>query len=140
MPDFNLPDVGDAMVRAADLQGKVIMVRFWATWWPICDGEMPSVQRVHDAFKDTDVVVLAISVDGGGIQTVKSYVMKHGYTIPALVDAGMEVARKFGVRAVPMTYVVNRQGVVVASGFGPVDFDRPEFREYLQTLVAQPGG
>jgi peroxiredoxin len=96
---------------------------------------MPSVQRVHDAFKDTDVVVLAISVDGGGIQTVKSYVMKHGYTIPALLDTGMEVARKFGVRAVPMTYVVNRQGVVVASGFGPVDFDRPEFREYLQRVI-----
>ena len=101
---------------------------------------MPSVQRVHDAFKDTDVVVLAISVDGGGIQTVKSHVIQHGYTVPTLVDNGMEVARKFGVRAVPMTYVVNRQGMVVASGFGPVDFDRPEFREYLQALVAQPRG
>ena len=101
---------------------------------------MPSVQRVHEAFKDKDVVVLAISIDGGGIQAVKSYVMKYAYTVPALVDTGMEVARKFGVRAVPTTYIIDRQGMVVASGFGPVDFDRPEFRDYIQTLVAQPGG
>lgn len=101
---------------------------------------MPSVQRVHAALKDKDVVMLAISVDGSGMPAVKSYITKHGYTMPTVVDSDMEVARKFSVRAVPMTYVVNRQGMVVASGFGPVDFDHPEFREYLQTLVAQPRG
>lgn len=101
---------------------------------------MPSVQRVHEELQDKDVVMLAISIDGSGIQTVKSYVIQQGYTMPTPVDSSMEVARKFGVRAVPTTYVVNRQGIVVASGFGPVDFDRPEFREYIQTLVAQPRG
>jgi cytochrome c biogenesis protein CcmG, thiol:disulfide interchange protein DsbE len=101
---------------------------------------MPSVQRVYDELKDKGVVVLAISVDGGGMQTVKSYLTKNSYTLPALIDPGMEVARKFGVRAVPTTYVIDRQGMVVAGGFGPVDFDRPEFREYLQALVEQPPG
>jgi peroxiredoxin len=101
---------------------------------------MPSVQRVYDEMKDKGVVVLAISVDGGGAQTVKSFLTKHNYSLTALVDMGMEVARRFGVRAVPTTYVIDRQGVVVASGFGPVDFDRPEFRMYLQTLVEQPPG
>jgi peroxiredoxin len=101
---------------------------------------MPSVQRVYDAWKDKDVIVLAISVDGGGTQAVQSYLSKHSYTLPALVDTGMEVARKFGVRAVPTTYVIDRQGMVVASGFGPVDFDRPEFRQYLQALVGSPQG
>jgi peroxiredoxin len=101
---------------------------------------MPSVQRVYDAWKDKDVVVLAISVDGGGTQTVQSYLTKNGYSLPALMDTGMEVARKFGVRAVPTTYVIDRQGMVVASGFGPVDFDRPEFRQYLQALVGHPQG
>jgi peroxiredoxin len=101
---------------------------------------MPSVQRVHEVLKDKDVVMLAISVDGGGLPAVESYLTKHGYTMPTVVDSGMEVARKFGVRAVPMTYVVNRQGMVVASGFGPVDLGHPEFWEYLQTLMAQPRG
>ena len=98
------------------------------------------MQRVHETVKDKDVVVLAISIDGSGLSAVKSYMTKHGYTMPTLLDSGMEIARKFGVRGVPTTYVVNRQGMIVASGFGPVDFDRPEFREYIQTLVAQPQG
>jgi peroxiredoxin len=101
---------------------------------------MPSVQRVHDEFHDKDVVVLAISIDGSGLKAVQTFLEKNGYTMPAAVDANMEVARKFGARGVPMTYVVNRQGTVVASGFGPIDVDRAEFKEYLQTLVAQPRG
>jgi peroxiredoxin len=99
---------------------------------------MPSVQRVHEAFKDQDVVMLTISVDGGGLKTVQAYVDKHGLTVPTAVDSRMEVARKFGVRAVPTTYIINRQGMVVAGGFGPVDFDHPTFRDYVQALVAQP--
>ena len=100
---------------------------------------MPSVQRAHDTLQNQDAVVLAISVDGGGMNAVKPYIAKHGYTMPTLIDTGMEVARKFGARGVPTTYIVDRHGKIVASGFGPIDFDRPEFREYIQALLAQPG-
>ena len=101
---------------------------------------MPSVQRVHEAFRDKDVVVLAISVDGGGEKAVKSFMAKRGYTFTTPVDVGMDIARKFGVRGVPTTYVINRQGAIVAHGFGPVDFDSPAFVQYIQTLVAEPRG
>ena len=98
------------------------------------------MQRVHEAFQDKDVVVLAVSIDGGGEKAVKSFLAKRGYTFTIPVDARMEVARKFGVRGVPTTYVINRQGAIVAHGFGPVDFDSPAFVQYLQALVAEPRG
>ena len=101
---------------------------------------MPSVQRVHETFKDKDVVVLAISVDGGGEKAVQSFMAKRGYTFTTPVDVGMEIARKFGVRGVPTTYVINRQGAIVAHGFGPVDFDSPAFVQYIQALAAEPQG
>jgi len=101
---------------------------------------MPSVQRVHETFKDKDVVVLAISVDGGGEKAVKTFMTKRGYTFTTPVDVGMEIARKFGVRGVPTTYVINRQGAIVAHGFGPVDFDSPAFVQYIQALAAEPRG
>ena len=101
---------------------------------------MPSVQRVHETFKDKDVVVLAISVDGGGEKAVKSFMAKRGYTFTTPVDVGMDIARQFGVRGVPTTYVINRQGAIVAHGFGPVDFDSPAFVQYIQALAAQPRG
>ena len=101
---------------------------------------MPSVQRVHEAFRDKDVVVLAISVDGGGEKAVKSFMAKRGYTFTTPVDVRMDIARKFGVRGVPTTYVINRQGAIVAHGFGPVDFDSPAFVQYIQALTAEPRG
>ncbi len=98
---------------------------------------MPSVQRVHEAFENKDVVVLTISIDAEGVQAVKPFLTEHGYTMPALLDSSMEVAHRYGVRATPTTHVVDRRGMIVASGFGPVDFDSPEFRKYIQTLVDQ---
>lgn len=98
------------------------------------------MQRVHEAFQGKDVVVLAISVDGGGAKTVQSFMAKRGYTFTTPVDVRMEVARKFGVRGVPTTYVINRQGAIVAHGFGPVDFESPAFVQYIQTLAVEPRG
>ena len=101
---------------------------------------MPSVQRVHEAFRDKDVTVLAISVDGGGEKAVKSFMAKRGYTFTTPVDVRMDIARQFGVRGVPTTYVINRQGAIVAHGFGPVGFESPAFVQYIQTLAAEPRG
>jgi hypothetical protein len=50
----------------------------------------------------------------------------------------MEVARQFGVRGTPTTVVVNRSGQIVARGLGPFDLESPEFKQYLQALLAQP--
>ena len=101
---------------------------------------MPSVQRVHDALQGRDVAVMTVSIDGAGEKAVKSYIAEHGFTIPILLDARMETARKFGVRAVPTTYIINRAGVIVARGMGPVDFDSPQFVLYIEGLLAQPRG
>ena len=91
-------------------------------------------------FKDKAVTVLAVSIDGAGEKAVQAVIAKHGYTVSMPVDGRMEVARKFGARGVPTTYVINRQGAIVAHGFGPVDFDSPAFVQYIQTLAAEPRG
>jgi peroxiredoxin len=89
-------------------------------------------------FKDKDVVILAISIDGAGEKAVKPYMEKHGYTFETLLDQRMDVARQFGVRGTPTTVVVNRQGEIVARGLGPFDLESPAFTHYLDQLVAQP--
>jgi peroxiredoxin len=101
---------------------------------------MPSVQRAHEALKDKDAVVLTISLDGTGERAVKPFLVAHGYTVPALVDPRMEVARAFGVRAVPATIVVDRAGAIVARGMGAFDMASPEFLQYVGSLLGQPRG
>lgn len=99
---------------------------------------MPSVQRVHEAFPKEDVAVVAISLDGGGVPTVESFLSRHEYTFPTPVDADMTVARALGARGVPYTLVIDRQGTVVARANGPFDLDSGPFRQYLSDLASQP--
>ena len=96
------------------------------------------MQRVTETLKEKEVVVLPISIDGGGERAVKPYMEKHAYTFDTLLDQRMEVARQFGVRGTPTTVVVNRQGEIVARGLGPFDLEAPEFLQYLDKLLAQP--
>ena len=99
---------------------------------------MPSVQRVHEAFPNEDVAVVAISLDGGGVPTVESFLARHEYTFATPVDTDMAVSRALGARGVPYTLVINRQGTVVARASGPFDLDSGPFRQYLSDLASQP--
>jgi hypothetical protein len=96
------------------------------------------VQRVIAALKDTDVIMLPISIDSSGEKAVKPHLEKHGHTFDTLLDQRMDVARQFGVRGTPTTVVVNRQGEIVARGLGPFDLESPEFQQYLEQLLSQP--
>jgi peroxiredoxin len=97
---------------------------------------MPSVQKAHELFREKDVAILTISIDGLGERAVAPYMTAHGYTFPSLVDQRMEVARKFGMRLVPTTYVLNREGMIVGAGYGPVDLASPGFVQFLESLLS----
>ena len=96
---------------------------------------MPSVQRAHETLKGNAVTVLAISIDGTGVPAAKSVMDEGKFTFAAPVDQSMAVARQFGARGVPMTYVVDRKGLIRAQGFGPLDLDSKEFLEYVRSVA-----
>jgi hypothetical protein len=77
-----------------------------------------------------------VSVDGSRAP-VDAYLAENGYTMPVVLDDSIEVAGKFGVSGTPTTFIINRQGKIVAVGFGALDFDQVEFRDYLQTLIEE---
>ncbi len=92
------------------------------------------MQKAHELFREKDVVILAISIDGLGARAVTPFMAEHGYSFLSLIDQTMVVARQFGVRLVPTTYVVNRKGMIVGMGVGPVDLASPEFAQYLESV------
>lgn len=92
------------------------------------------MQKAHELFREKDVVILAISIDGLGARAVTPFMAEHGYSFLSLIDQTMAVARQFGVRLVPTTYVVNREGMIVGMGVGPVDLASPEFAQYLESV------
>ncbi len=100
-----------------------------------CVREMPSVQKAHDELKKDGIHVITISIDGTGESAVKPVFTKGGYTLPALLDQNMEVARGFGVRGVPSTVVVDAKGMIRARTLGHVDYDGNELRGYVRGLA-----
>jgi peroxiredoxin len=98
---------------------------------------MPSVQRAHNELKKDGIQVITISIDGTGEAAVKPVFAKGGYTLPALIDQKMQVARSFGVRGVPFTVIVDRKGMINARGLGHVDFDGQVLRKYVRALAQQ---
>lgn len=98
---------------------------------------MPSVQRAHDELKANGVAVVAISIDGTGAKAAKPVIDEGKYTFAVPVDQDMAVARKFGARGVPMTYVVDRKGAIVAQGHGPLNLDSPAFRSFVKAVAAR---
>lgn len=99
---------------------------------------MPSVQRAHDTFKAGGVTVLAVSIDGSGAQGARPVIDEGKFSFTVPIDQSMTVARQFGVRGVPTTFVVDRKGSILAQGFGPIDFDSEEFRGYVKAVAARP--
>jgi|SoiMethySBSTD1v2_1073268.scaffolds.fasta_scaffold119192_4 peroxiredoxin len=95
---------------------------------------MPSVQKAHELFQGKDVVILMISIDGKGERAVAPLMEAHGYTFTSLVDQRMEVARQFGMRLVPTTYVMNQEGAIVGAGYGPIDLAGPEFLQFVASV------
>ncbi len=96
---------------------------------------MPSVQRAHNELKKDGINVITISIDGTGETAVKPVFAKGGYTMPALIDQNMSVARGFGVRGVPTTVVIDKKGMISFRLLGPLDIDGPALSGYARTLA-----
>ncbi len=98
---------------------------------------MPSVQRAHELLKGNGVTVLAISIDGTGVQAARPVMEEGKFGFLAPVDQDMALARRFGVRGVPMTYVVDRKGMIRTQGFGPLELDSKAFLEYVRSVAGR---
>jgi len=99
---------------------------------------MPSVQKAHKEYPEKDVVVMTISLDGGDGKSVKKFLDDNKYTMPSAHDKGMAYGRKINARGVPATYIIDRNQNIAASGMGPLDFDRPDVKKMIRSLLAQP--
>lgn len=93
------------------------------------------MQRAHNELKKDGIHVITISIDGTGEAAVKPVFAKGGYTMPALLDQKMQVARGFGVRGVPSTVIIDSKGMINARGLGHVDFDGQVLRRYARDLA-----
>lgn len=110
--DFTLTDIEGKPWSLKSLQGKVVLVNFWATWCPPCRKEMPDLESLYEQFRKQGLVVLAISDEDAS--KVKPFIAEKGISYTVLLDPGRQVNTLFHVMGIPKTFIYDRTGKLAA--------------------------
>jgi peroxiredoxin len=132
--DFTVKTSDGKTFRLRDHRGRIVFLNFWATWCAPCKEEMPSMERLHREYRARGLVVVAVSVDADpGVVT--PFLQEHRVSFSVGVDPKMEVAALYGVRALPVSFLVDRDGRMTAFALGPRPWDNPVAHSLIEGLV-----
>jgi thiol-disulfide isomerase/thioredoxin len=112
-------------------RGQVLFINMWATWCGPCVQELASIQALVESMKDSGVAFLLVSPEDP--EPVQRFLRVHGYDLPVYLEV-QEMPPAFGLRALPTTFVVDRQGQIVLRHRGAADWDQDAVRRFLQAL------
>ncbi len=116
-PDFSVEMLDGSTVTLSKLQGKPVLLIFWATWCPPCREELSHLQEgVIDVYGDA-ITVLPIS-RGEERSKVESFITKMGYTFAVGLDGDQSIYKKYASNYIPRCFVINAEGVVEYAGVG----------------------
>ncbi len=121
-PDFSLPKADGTPFSLSKLRGKYVLVDFWASWCGPCRKENPQVVALYNKYKDKGFEILGVSLDEDKEAWLKA-IEKDRLTwihVSDLKGWQNEAARLYNVNAIPMTYLIDPDGVIIAKGLrGP---------------------
>ena len=133
--DFLLQDLKGNTVKFSSLKNKVIFMNIWATWCPPCVAEMPGIQKLYEKVKgEKDIAFVMLSVDQNGMEKVKKFVAKKGYTFPVYLPAS-NLPAAFQTQTIPTTFILGKDGKVATRHDGMADYDTREVKDYLTKLT-----
>ena len=135
-PDFTLPALDGTKVRLTDQQGQVVLVDFWATWCGPCKEELPHIETFHRQYADSGLRVLALSTDMDDDE-VQPFIDEHDYTFTVL-HADDAVQSDYGISAIPVVYLVDRQGRVRWHRMGFTAGSEEEMGQEIEKLLNEP--
>jgi len=134
--DFTIPTADGKTFRLSAQRGRPVFINFWATWCPPCLEEMPAMERLWRAQKDAGFVMLAVAVDANP-KLVAPFLERHSLTFAVGLDTKMELAQSYGVRALPSSFVIDRDGRLTALAIGPRAWDNVAAHALIERLVAR---
>jgi len=128
-PPLAIQPAAGGQVSVAQLQGKPVVLNFWASWCGPCAQELPVLSAARESNPQVDFVGAAMQDTSGGVEAFeKSH--SHPYPVGPIVGGSYQ---SYGVVGPPATVFINAQGVVVASFSGPLD--APTLAHYLALIA-----
>ena len=134
-PSFKLRNLHGNLEGLDDYRDKVVVLNFWATWCAPCLEEMPTFERLYRRYRSQGLTVLAVSLDKGNSETIKSFTAATNFTFPVLLDSEVIAEKTYPSFTIPFTYVVDKKGRVAARVDGAKNWATNETFEALEILV-----
>jgi len=134
-PAFAVRDLEGKTLRLSDYRGQAVVLDFWATWCRPCRASMPHLDTLQARYRERGLVVLGLSVDDGGPDRVRRFADYLGIRFRIGV-ADQHVLDRYGpIRAIPTTFFIGRDGMVVRRVVGYID---PETLENYAREMLEP--
>ena len=116
---------GEKVVSLSDFKGKPVLLKFWATWCPSCVEELPPMEKFSEGRTD-QLVVLMAAIDGEKERKVQRLIKDKKITVPVLLDPKAKTARAYGVNMIPVSFFINREGLIIGIVVGERDWVSPK--------------
>ncbi|MCS7351945.1 TlpA family protein disulfide reductase [Thermoflexus sp.] len=112
-PAFELDRLDGGTVRLKDLQGKVVLLNFWATWCAPCREEMPLLSQIYREYHSQGLEILGVNLTSqDDFAEVRNFVEEFDLPFPILLDHNAQVERAYRIFGVPTTVFITREGII----------------------------
>lgn len=136
-PDYRVrnPATHDTVALRTHYAGHVTLVNIWATWCGPCRKEMPSMERLYQAYKDRGFRIAAASLDEGDDAVVTAFGSELGLTFDLLHDQSGLMQQVYQTLGVPQSWLLDQNGRIVFVAIGSEEWDSPEHRARVEALL-----
>ncbi len=131
--DVIFMDINQKNVNLDDFRGKLIILNFWATWCAPCKEEMPSLDSLQSNSKLSNLKIFPINIGQEDIYKSESFFKKLDIkNLNIYIDAPITLAKKFSLRGIPTSIILNKEGKEFARIIGSINFNDEEFINWLK--------
>jgi thiol-disulfide isomerase/thioredoxin len=129
-----LPDPDGRIISISEFRGKIVLLNFWASWCFPCIIEMPAMENLHKRLKRRNFVMVAINLQESAEQ-VKQFFKDNKLTFTTLLDTKGIVGTEFGIRSIPTTFILDKEGRLIGKALGPREWNGKDANALFDYLV-----
>jgi thiol-disulfide isomerase/thioredoxin len=122
--DFTVTLLDGKTQSLSGYRGKVVFLNFWATWCPPCRAEMPSMETLYQRYRGRDLEFLAVDLQESRDE-VAAFLEEQNLSFPAGLDSSGQIGNLYGIRGIPATFIIDKEGLIIAAVVGGMEWDTP---------------